>query len=170
LLAGVARSSDQPSPEQQEEFMNTDTITDLTVEVDYRKSVSDMIATGKYDWVNPSITADKFPVEGTGKKRFRTKLFYFGRYISSEDAVSAMKKENFTPGSHLHGLAFGAAFPEEQRKYPISCLGSSALVDGGRGVVCLRGNDVERYLSLYDWLGDWRGSWRFLGVQEVSAT
>jgi hypothetical protein len=98
--------------------MNTDTIAALTIAVDFDTSLPNMIAAGKYDWVNPDITPDKFPVEGTGKKTFRTKLFDFGRSISSEDAVAAMKKETFTPATHVHALAFGAAFPEEQRKSP----------------------------------------------------
>jgi hypothetical protein len=33
-----------------------------------------------------------------GKKRFRTKLFDLGRYISSKDAA-AMQKDNFTPAT-----------------------------------------------------------------------
>jgi hypothetical protein len=127
-----------------------------------------MIAAGKYDWVNPDITAKRFPVEGTGKKAFHTKLFHFGRYISSEDAVEAMKVEKLTPATHVHGLAFGAAFPEEQRNHPIACLGSSAQVyGGGRRVVCLGRNGDERYLNL--WIGDWQGSWRFLAVREIAA-
>jgi hypothetical protein len=146
--------------------MNTDTIADLTVEVDYRKSLSDMIAAGNYDWVNPNITLGNFPVEGTGKKAFHTKLFQFDRYISSDDAVAAMKKENFTPANHVHGLAFGAAFPDEQRKYPIACLGSSALVDGVRGVACLDRYGNEGRLFLGDWDGGCGNRWRFPGVQE----
>jgi len=147
--------------------MNTDTktTTDRVIVVDYGKPLADMIAAGKYDWVNPDITAERFPVEGTGKKTFRTKLFAFGRYISSDDAVAAMKEEGFTPATHVHGLAFGAAFPEKQRKYPIACLGSSAQVHGDRYVVCLNGNDDERFLGL----SDWGVCWRYLGVREVSA-
>jgi hypothetical protein len=83
-----------------------------------------MIAAGKYDWVNPNITADKFPFQGTAKKTFCTKLFAFDHSISSEDAVAATRKENFTPPNHVHGLAFGATFPDEQRNYSIPCLGS----------------------------------------------
>jgi hypothetical protein len=75
-----------------------------------------MVTAGNYDWKNDAITADRFPVKGSGKKKFRNKLFHFGRYASSEDAVAAMKKENFTPGVHVHGLAFGATFPEEHAK------------------------------------------------------
>jgi hypothetical protein len=169
LLDGVAGSADQPSPEQQEDFMNTDTIADRVIAVDYGMALADMIAAGKYDWVDPDITAGKFKVEGTGTKKFRTKLFAFGRDISSEDAAAAMKAEHFTPATHVHGLAFGAAFPEEQRKYPIACLGSSAQVHGGRDVVYLYGDDGGRDLNLGGWVGDWYDGWRFLGVQEVSA-
>jgi hypothetical protein len=89
--------------------MNTDTITNRVIAVDYGKPLPDMIAGGKYDWVNPNITAERFPVEETGRKQFRAKLFHFDRYISSDDAVAAMKAENFLPATHVHGLAFGAA-------------------------------------------------------------
>jgi hypothetical protein len=106
--------------------MNTNTISGLTVEVDYRKPLPDIIAAGKYDCVNPNITAMRFPVEGTGKKSFHTRLFHSRFISSSQEVAAAMKKENFTPGSHLHGPAFGAAFPEAQRK----CPGGWWAVDG----------------------------------------
>jgi hypothetical protein len=65
LFAALARSPDPPSLEQQEEFMNTATVQDRSViTVDYDKTLQDMIADGNYDWVNPDITAKKFPVEG----------------------------------------------------------------------------------------------------------
>jgi hypothetical protein len=149
--------------------MSTETIVAPgIISVDFGKSLQDMIAAGKYDWVNPNITADKFPVEGSGTKKFRSKLFDFDRYISSEDAVEAMKSEKFDPATHVHGLAFGAAFPHEQLKHPIACLGSSAQVYGGRSVVCLGRDGAGRGLRLCRWHVDWRDAWRFLAVQEVS--
>src|ERR1019366_4035009 len=101
--------------------MTIDTITDRIIAVDHSLWLEGMIAAGKYDWKNDAITAARFPVEGTGVKKFRTKLFDFGRNISSQDAVAAMKQENFTPGNHVRGLAFGATFPEDQLKNPIVC-------------------------------------------------
>jgi hypothetical protein len=118
---------------------------------------------------NPDITAERFPVDGTGKKMFRTKLFHFDRYISSEEVVAAIKDENFTPGNHVHGFAFGAAFPEQQRKHPIACLGSSAQVLGGRVVVYLDRVGDKRGLRLSNWNDGWNDGWRVLGVQDVSA-
>jgi hypothetical protein len=162
--------------------MNTDTHSRIisvegdiiTVDFDAMQNMTpeqklqQMIGAGNYDWVSPAITANRFRFKGTGVKRFRNTLFGFGR-VSSEDAMTAMKKEKFMPATHVHGFAFGATFPDEQRKFRIACLGSSALVDGDRGVVCLYGSGVKRNLHLYDWGGGWNDSWRFLGVQEVSA-
>ena len=140
---------------------------ELITEIDFGQSLETMIAAGKYDWKNDAITADKFPVEGVGKKKFRNKLFHFSHNISSEDAITVMKKENFLTGGYVHGLAFGATFPEEQRKYPIVCLDLSAQVHGCRYVVCLRRCGAGRGLGLNCWDGVWHDSWRFLGVQEV---
>ena len=159
---------DQPSPEQQEDQMHADTSTDRVIAVDYGMSLQAMIAVGKYDWVDPYITAENFTVVGTGTKRFRTKVFDFGRRISSEDAVAAMKAENFTPGGHIHGLAFGAAFPDEQCEHSIACLGSFTRLHGPREVVSLGRNGGGRYLDLDRWDDRWYDNWRFLGVQEVS--
>jgi hypothetical protein len=142
---------------------------ELITEIDFGMSLDAMIAAGNYDGKNGAITADKFPVEGTGKKKFRNKLFPFDPDISSEDAVAAMEKEKFTPATHVHGLAFKATFPDMQHKFSIACLGSSAWVRGHRYVVYLFGDAAEeRYLDLYDWDNDWDDDWRFLGVQEVS--
>jgi hypothetical protein len=96
--------------------MNTDIVTDLVIAVEFYTSLLNMIAAGHYDWVNPDITTERFPIESTATKEYRTKLFHFDRPISSEDAVAAMKKEDFTPATHVHGLAFGATFPGEQLK------------------------------------------------------
>lgn len=141
---------------------------ELITEIDFGMTLGAMISAGKYDWKNDGITAANFPVEGNGNKKFRNKGFHFGRNISSEDAVAAMKEEKFLPGNHVHGTAFGKTFPDEQRKYSIACLGSSAQVYGGRIVVCLDWNGAGRRLGLYNWDGDWDDRWRFLGVQEVS--
>lgn len=143
---------------------------ELITEIDFGQTLEHMIAAGKYDWQSEYVTANKLPVGGRGKKTFRNKLFYFGHDISSGGAVAVIEKQKFVPATHVHGLAFGATFPDEQRKYPIIFLGSSAQVNGDRNVVGLSRNDNGRNLSLYGWDGDWHDHYRFLGVQEVSGT
>jgi hypothetical protein len=148
--------------------MNTDTIARLTIAVDFGTSLLDITAAGKYDWVNPYITPERFSVEGTSKRTFRTKLFHFDCSISSDDAVAAMQRENFLPATHVHGLVFRATSPEEQCKYPIACLGSSAQVYGARNVVCLCRFDGGRNLDLSGQGGVWNVRCRFLGDQEAA--
>ena len=151
--------------------MAADTVTaDRVITIDYGRSLQELIAAGNYYWADAQITAHKFPVSGVGTKTLRVKLFHFGRDISSDDAVAAMKEGGFEPATHVHGLAFGAAFPDEQRKYPIACLGSSAWLVSCRCVMCLDRDAAERVLCLESCGGEWSGRWRFLGIQEVSAT
>lgn len=68
--------------------MTTDTITEHITTIDFGQTFEAMIAAGKCDWKDDAITARKFPIEGTGIKTFRNKLFHFDRSISSEDAVA----------------------------------------------------------------------------------
>lgn len=144
-------------------------IDDL-LEVDHNRSLGEMISQGRYHWVNPNITDENFPATGSGVKKYRHKLFRFDRRMSSEAVIDAMKVENFVPARHEHGLAFGAKFPEAQRKCPIVCLGSSAPVGGKRYVLCLCGRDARRDLNLSWWGNGWVDDWFFLGVQGVSDT
>ena len=143
---------------------------DEFIDVNYDETLEQMIANGRFDWTNSNITAKRFPVEGSGTKRFVPKLFTFGRSVSSQTAIDLMAEDDFHPARHEHGLAYGAKFPDAQRKQPIALLGSSAEVDGTRDVVYLGRGDGGRYLYLYDWGGDWDDGWSFLGVREVFET
>jgi hypothetical protein len=144
--------------------MDIQTTTKQIFTVDYTKTLQHMIAVGNYDWVN---------VEGTGIVQFEPKVFHFDRDISSEDAVAAIKADDpqnpWEPAKIEHLLAYGAAYPEEQRQYPIIGLTSVAKVRGHRRVPCLYGNDAERDLALSWWDGVWNGDYRFLGVRKQSS-
>jgi hypothetical protein len=48
-----------------------------------------------------TVPRGQVPGRGLGMKRFRAKVFDFGRDISSDDAVAAMKKEKLTPEATL---------------------------------------------------------------------
>jgi hypothetical protein len=153
--------------------MNADTIAEgRVISIDYSMSLEAMIAAGNYDWKNDNIAAEKFPVEGTGIGQFETKIFHFDRYLSSDDAVAAIKDEDrerpWEPAKIEHLLAFGAAHPDEQRKYPIIGLGSVAEVYGLRLVPYLYEGGARRDLGLGWWDDDWDGDYRFLAVRQQS--
>ena len=136
--------------------------------VDYGLALPQMIAEAAFNWANPDITSEWFPVVGIGKKKYRFKLYEPKQYISSEDAVVMMAKDGFPAARHEAGLAFAKAFPGEQLKRPIALLGSSAEVRGSRDVVCLSRDGAKRFLSLSHWTSVWHDAWGFLGAQEVS--
>src|SRR3989338_3704538 len=143
------------------------------LKVDYGQTLEQMIAASNYgkggkNW-NSDITAKRFPIVGTGTAEFEFKVFDFGRDISSESAVEAIKADDksnpWEPAKTEHTLAYGAQFPEEQRKNPIIGLGSVGRVLGFRGVLALRVRG-DRYLDLYYW-GDDGGAYDcFLAVRK----
>lgn len=146
--------------------------------VDFNLTLEEMIIAGCYgpngDNCNKDITPERFPISGSGIEEFEFKLFGegFENGISSERVIKIIKDDDkvnpWEPAKTEHTLAFGAQFPEEQRKHPIIGLGSVARVHGDRRVLCLDRDGSERHLGLR-WFGNgWRAYGRFLAVRKVS--
>jgi len=133
--------------------------------IDYGMSLEQMISAGNYDWKNSDLTASRFPVDGSGIVECEYKLSHFDRSVSSNEAVRLITIDGWQPGKIEHLLAFGAANPDEQRKFPIVALGSVAEMGGLRDVAFLRGGDAGRRLGLGWWGGGWDGVYRFLAVR-----
>lgn len=152
--------------------MNVATAT-ATVAIDYAKTLQDMIAAGRFDWVNNDITRKRFPIKGTGVVEMETRVFHFDRYLSSEDAVAAIKADDkanpWEPAPIEALLAYAAKHPDEQRQYPIIGLGSVAKVGGRRFVLYLTRDGARRDLLLFWWGGDWLGDCRCLAVRKLSS-
>ncbi len=138
----------------------------LRITVDYSLSLEQMIALGQYDWKNDDITTERFPVKGKGKKEVVGELVKYEENMSSDKVLADLDSKGLRPATHEELLAFGAAFPELQRKFPIVALGSVAGVGGDRCVACLDGDDSGRDLSL-GWFGlGWDAFCRFLAVRK----
>ena len=79
------------------------------ISVDYGHTLEEMIAAGRYDWVNSDITAKRFPISGVGVMQFETKLFHFGHDISSDEAERRIAADDptnpWTPAKIEHTLA-----------------------------------------------------------------
>lgn len=154
--------------------MGTSALTTTTFSVDYAKSLPEMIAACGFDWNHPDITTENFPVVETETgvvEMMEYKLFHFGRTLASGELEALIAADDssrpWVPANLPWLLAYGAANPGEQRKFPIVALGSAAKVARYRHVPCLYGSDTERYLGL-DWFDhDWNGSYRFLAVRPV---
>lgn len=142
-------------------------VSDLfPVTVDYSRSLKEMIAAGKYDWINDDITDKHFPM-AKGKAELNLELVHFNKYISSDDAIAELKMRGMRPATLWELLAFGEKFPEKQREFPVIALASVwRHFSGGRRVPCLWSGAGGRYLGLF-WCGlDWRGRFRFLASRE----
>ena len=127
-------------------------------------SLSEMIALGKYNWINSDINAENFPIDKPIRDDEETRLFHFDRVISSAEVEAEMAKEGWKPAKIWHLLFWGAKNPEEQKKYPIVALGSV-----WRGLVpCLDWDDIdrERYLYLIRFDNEWDSDCRFLAVRK----
>ncbi len=149
--------------------MNMITRLGLSVRVNFGLVLPQMIDEACFDWVNRDITPKRFPVVGSGTKKYKFEIFEPKCKISSGDAVEMMRKNCFPAARHEAGLAFAREFPNEQLKRPIALLGSSVEWHGGPRFVCLRRYRSERDLDLCNWQHDWGDFWGLLGAQEVSA-
>ena len=137
------------------------------VTVDYTKSLAEMVMAGKYDWVNPNIIADNFPVQGKGRQDKECVLFPFGHGISSDEAIRLMAEEGCDPCMIEDLVKFGEEEPSLQREFPIVGLGSSWRDEfGHRRVPMLHREEARRSLNLRWFEGDWLARHRFLGVRK----
>jgi hypothetical protein len=137
----------------------------LRIVVDYSKSLAEMVKAGKYNWVNIDITADHFPVKGSGKTDLIAEILGYGDYVSSEEIIKDMDRRGFRPATIAELLAFDEAYPDKQREFPIVALGSvwqnpNDLVF----VVYLLEQNSRRSLAL--WCGLWYDYHRFLAFRK----
>jgi hypothetical protein len=136
--------------------------------VDYTRSLAEMIKAGAYDFVNPDITSERFPIKGIGKVKLNPELIHYGKFMSSDDIIKDMNQRGFRPATLPELLAYGEKYPDKQREFPIIALGSVwRSWYGGRSVACLLpAGGSARWLGLPDWGGDWRDSDRFLAFRK----
>ena len=167
----VVVEADKPTPQTSPAPIITSLPEIIFLPVDYNMSLDQMIAAGKYDWKNSDLNAKNFPITGEGIQEFELELVHPNCNISSENATKEMEKDSdpenpWFAAKTEHLLAFGAAFPELQRKFPIVALGSVAEIPGGLRVPCLHGDDSQRFLYHLCCSGDvFASCHRFLRVR-----
>ena len=137
------------------------------VQMDYSQTLEEMIGGGNYDWVNPDIIEEHFPLQKQGTQEVEIHLFHFGRTMSNEAAEKEMEAKGFRPATLPELLALGRDHPDPQKQFPIVALGSVWRRPGGdSGTPILLWYGRVRYLVLR-WLeGDWHGGCRFAVVRK----
>ena len=137
------------------------------VTVNYGLSLTEMIRAGRYDWVDPNITSDNFPINGKGTKEVALELVHFNRYInSSEEVIRELGKKGLRPATIVELLAFSAKYTDVMRQSTIAALGSVWLsLDGRRRVPSIWGGRGLG-LGLDSFESGWNGEYRFLAVRK----
>jgi len=92
--------------------------------VNYELPVKDAIDLGDYQAVHTEITAANFPSMKSGQAEVDIVLVRFEPRMKSEDVVCELKKEGLRAVELPEFLAFGAKYPDVQRRFSIACLGS----------------------------------------------
>lgn len=129
------------------------------VTIDYGLSLKDMIAAGKYGWVNWNITAENCPFKGTGKVETDIRLIHFNKWMTAQQVLSELEKLGLRSATLVELLALGAKYPELQYEYPIVAFGSVWRYGRGRGSVGVLACGVGgRRLGL-DYLGGYGNGW-----------
>lgn len=123
------------------------------------KTLESLIKSKKFEYVNPNITTENFPPEPIRSSEY--KIFHFNRYISTEDAVKEMKKEDWLP-ANIYELLRWADWNEKDY---VVAPGSVCEVSGDRYVAYLDRDGSGRDLRLGWFVDDWRDSCRFLAVR-----
>lgn len=138
------------------------------ITVDYSLLIEEMIEAGKYDWKNDNITAENFPHDSTlGEVEIEAEYVHYNRNMGYDAVIDDLNARGMRPATMVELLVFGAAFPDEQRKFPIVALGSVCEDrGGGRYVGCLYRSGSERDLNFHYVASDWGAYYRFLAVRK----
>lgn len=145
--------------------------------VDYRMSLEAMKAAGGYYFQDGSITAERFPVTGEGVVEMEVGLLHLNRIVWPDDVkreiglIDPVRPWAPSPPEPL--LAFGAAFPGTQYRFPVVGLCSLFYHDGVVSNLYLDNYCEQRVLRLRlsrkDREDGWNSHCRFLTVRPVAS-
>jgi hypothetical protein len=134
-----------------------------TVTIDYQQPFGQMIAAGAYDNVNSHITEASFPVQRGDVAVRELILVHLGAVASTGDVLHALDDLGVRSARIEELLAFGAAYPQAQRQFPIVALG--AIETSYRRRPFLWGSSRVRHLDLRFDEKTWSGNIRFLTLR-----
>ena len=138
-----------------------------SVNVNYDLSVEEAISAGNFQAVNADINAKNFAPTRSGQAALEIVLVRFENRMKSEEVLEELNKEGLRPVDLSEFLAFGAKYPDVQRKFSIAGLGSVWKDRKGyRNVPCLYEASEGRYLDLHWWDDAWYSYSRFAATRK----
>jgi len=135
------------------------------VTVNYDLSVEEAINAGSFQAVHADINAKNFPSTRKGEAALDIVLVRFEHRMKSEEVLQDLDKEGLRAAELPELLAFGAKYPDVQRKFSVVGLGSVWQDRKGyRNVPCLYEASEGRYLDLHWWDDGWYSYSRFAAI------
>jgi len=137
------------------------------VAVNYDLSMEEAIHAGDYQAVHSEITSKNFPSNKSGQAELEIVLVRFDHRMTSEDVLHELDEEGLRAAELPEFLAFGAKYPDVQRKFSVVGLGSVWRDRKGyRNVPCLYTASEGRYLDLHWWDDGWYSYSRFAAIRK----
>lgn len=125
-----------------------------------------LISPYDFSYVNSNITEENFPDIGCANLE-DAKVYDFGKYVSSEYAISEMEKDGYRP-ANLRELLIWMPTNWNGKDWVVALGQSWRGPSGNRYVPCLRDWVGERSLFLCYLEYGWSASYRFLAFRKSS--
>lgn len=138
----------------------------VSVTMDLTRTMAQLIADGKYNWVNPDI-AKHFSIQpNEGSRPTELHLLWYNKVMTSDQVLADMDRQGLRPATFLELLWLGIQHPLLQPDFPIIALGTVVRVDGHRIVACLCRSVRGRCLRLYRFVFKWNECCRFAALRK----
>lgn len=149
------------------ERLITETKTIFPIEVNYSKSLDEMISEANFDYLNSQITAEHFPIQGNDIQLVNLRLVKIENPSSTATVLNLIKNLNLTPAKIEQLVAFATQYPDFQKTgYPIVALGTQWQRSENEIVVpVLRGGENDRNMHLLRTANRWNPSEIFAAIQ-----
>jgi len=137
------------------------------VAVNYDLPVEEAIQAGDYQAVHAGIASKNFPSTKKGQAQVEIVLVRFDRRMASEEVVRELDEEGLRAAELHEFLAFGAKYPEVQRKCSVAGFCSLGRDRKSyRTVPCLYTASEGRHLDLRWWDDAWYSYSRFAAIRK----
>jgi hypothetical protein len=140
-------------------------MTNYHITVDYSVDLANIIAEGKYDWVNDNIKSIHFPQKHIGKRNVTLGLLHLGEVVSSVYAIKQLTSFGYRPGQVEELITVTKVFPKLHKRFPLVALGTQTLILAHCMVPCVYYNGSQKCLDLGRWNCTWNARYQFLGVK-----
>lgn len=139
-----------------------------TIRTSCSLNLSDLITLGKYCHVNNLFTEKNFPVSCEGNVSAPV-LYNFGYELTSEEALTEMKRLGLRPATLTELLLLKAVGKEGEKKYPTVALNPNHRFFYGkkRYVPGIFYGANGSGLDLCAWDGVWRKEWNFAVIRTL---